>query len=568
MNFKINQIPFSRYGSYLSFSVINAGYGRGRLKEGLYLRTIHGAARANEVFLLEPVMGNELLDYQTSATPASLQIVTDRGAVEICMAEADQIRIRGTGIGLKITSPDTDHFNHVLAVGENNWIINLFNLRIKFRLTMIRGSVDIHAPWNGLKCDQISLSARPDNHSGSFELALTELSTASGTLGSYSFDQGKAYVEKEFEQFISKMPINQASCDELSQLAWYVNWSCVVQPQGLFRRPAMLMSKNWMTNVWSWDHCFNCIALSSGFPELAWDQLMVMFDHQNKDGSLPDSINDCYAINNFYKPPIHGWTLLKLKEKQYPFSQEQFAEIYAPLCRWTDWWFAFMDDDHDGIPSYNHGNDSGWDNSTVFLSHPPIETPDLSAFLVLQTEALAYVASMLNRPNEALCWEKRSADLLHLMLEHFVSGDKMVALTSKSHEIIESESLLLYIPVLLGQRLPERILRNLVSGIRNNGFLTDFGLATESVKSKRYQSDGYWRGPIWAPSSFLIIDGLKAAGEKALAEEIENKFIRLIQKGGFAENFDAMTGEGLRDKAYTWTSSVFLSILENQKQNQ
>jgi hypothetical protein len=32
----------------------------------------------------------------------------------------------------------------------------------------------------------------------------------------------------------------------------------------------------------------------------------------------------------------------------------------------------------------------------------------------------------------------------------------------------------------------------------------------------------------------------------------------MAQQSGMHENFDAITGDGLRDPAYTWTSSVFL----------
>ena len=37
----------------------------------------------------------------------------------------------------------------------------------------------------------------------------------------------------------------------------------------------MYMSKNWMTNIWSWDNCFNAMALVRHQPELAWDQFMI-----------------------------------------------------------------------------------------------------------------------------------------------------------------------------------------------------------------------------------------------------------------------------------------------------
>ena len=66
--------------------------------------------------------------------------------------------------------------------------------------------------------------------------------------------------------------------------AAYVTWSCVVAPAGHLRRPAMYMSKNAMASIWSWDNCFNALALARHAPELAWDQLMVMVDLQDPSG--------------------------------------------------------------------------------------------------------------------------------------------------------------------------------------------------------------------------------------------------------------------------------------------
>jgi putative isomerase len=116
----------------------------------------------------------------------------------------------------------------------------------------------------------------------------------------------------------------------------------------------------------------------------------------------------------------------------------------------------------------------------------------------------------------------------------------------------------------LGKRLPEHILSHLIAGLKEKGrFLTDYGFATESTKSRYYETDGYWRGPIWAPSTMIILDGLANAGEEEFAREIAYKFCSMCKKSGMAENFNALTGEALRDNAYTWTSSVFL-ILANK----
>ena len=94
----------------------------------------------------------------------------------------------------------------------------------------------------------------------------------------------------------------------------------------------MLMSKNWMTSVWSWDHCFNSIMLSYHLPELAWDQFMLLFDHQNATSLLPDSINDACGVWNYCKPPIHGCALRWMMRNMH-LSVSQMQEAYQCLCK-------------------------------------------------------------------------------------------------------------------------------------------------------------------------------------------------------------------------------------------
>ncbi|MFQ6115089.1 MAG: trehalase family glycosidase [bacterium] len=93
--------------------------------------------------------------------------------------------------------------------------------------------------------------------------------------------------------------------------------------------------------------------------------------------------------------------------------------------------------------------------------------------------------------------------------------------------------------------------------------MTEHGLATEALKSPYYESDSYWRGPIWAPSTYLIVDGLRRGGNYDLALKIARGFCNMIKNnaGGNYENFDAVTGKGLRAPGYTWTASVHMLLL-------
>ena len=121
-----------------------------------------------------------------------------------------------------------------------------------------------------------------------------------------------------------------------------------------------------------------------------------------------------------------------------------------------------------------------------------------------------------------------------------------------------STSLLSLMPLVLGDELDAD--RRDALGALVDEHLTEWGLATERPASAAYESDGYWRGPIWAPSTVLLEDGLRRAGLVDHADRVSASFRRLCETSGFAENFDALTGEGLRDRAYTWTASAYLLL--------
>jgi hypothetical protein len=57
----------------------------------------------------------------------------------------------------------------------------------------------------------------------------------------------------------------------------------------------------------------------------------------------------------------------------------------------------------------------------------------------------------------------------------------------------------------------------------------------------------------------------RGAGHVRLADEISARFRALCETSGFAENFDALTGEGLRDRAYTWTASSYLLLARDHQ---
>ena len=562
MTIDLKTTPFSFKGSYLVISEVGKNWCGCVNEPGLYLRTVHGSAPMPLIARITIERKGESADYATELRGATLALKCGKAKVEFCFDDPRTLLVRG-GAGLEVTLDflaDRGACNYIYRFsrdGRDFEMANCFKNNCRCLMHVQKGTSALDQVWieKGATRTRLTLSGK-----GGFLLVLKEITTEwDGKWKAFDFGESEKRAAEDLDAFAKCMPSCPAKYKSTAQRAAYLMWASIVHKDGLFTRDAMMMSKNWMKNVWSWDHCFNAIALSYSAPKQAWDQLMLVFDRQDSTGLLPDSINDANMIWNYCKPPIHGWAL-RWMMKNMTLTDGQLKEAYARLGKWTGWWLDCRDYDGDGLSEYNHGNDSGWDNSTVFSVVPPIATPELQAFLVIQMDVLADLAGRLGKEKAKAKWRRKSDDLLDRLLKNLFIDGLPAAVRSGSHETVPNHSLLPYVCIVLGERLPENIRRRMVEVLTGDTFRSEHGFATEALNSPDYLSDGYWRGPIWAPSTMLITDGLFRCGEKALARDTARRFADMVSASGFAENFDAVTGAGLRDRAYTWTASAFLAM--------
>src|SRR5690606_2498622 len=129
---------------------------------------------------------------------------------------------------------------------------------------------------------------------------------------------------------------------------------------------------------------------------------------------LPDAIFDEGVVSEIHhpiharvtKPPVMAWAALKLYKTDNDI--EFLKEIYEPLKRENAWWFEHNDDDKDGIVQYTHPYSSGLDNSPLWDFEMPVESPDINTYLILQMNALAEIAKLLGKHDEAAIWKNKS----------------------------------------------------------------------------------------------------------------------------------------------------------------
>ena len=560
--FDITDIPFSSYGSWFDLSPITA---QGVREPDLHLVSHQTGMHA--VLTLRPQREGVRTETRVHATPGKLSWIDEQdeqARIELVYETPDRIRVRGQGLELVVSSalpvltPFSGNYLYHDPV-DDTFVFTSYETGRRYRVTALAGSLAAHGVQELGEAER-TVVAR--GYGQPWEIAVEEYEAGRARhLPTSTFAQAADHAATAFRSFTDQIAPWRDARTPAAELAVYILWSATVAPAGFLHRPAVLMSKHWMDKVWSWDHCFNALALAEGRPGLAWDQFRVMFDHQDPVGALPDSVTHSEVLYNFVKPPIHGWALSLLRRRlPAPPPEAELDDIYRRLELWTEYWLEHRRAPGSDLAHYHHGNDSGWDNATTFDRQRVVESADLAAFLVLQMRELAEIAELIGKPDAAARWTEGAKLMLDAMLTRLWDGRRFAARSVPDAVPYPTSSLLDLMPIVLGDLLPEPIQQTLALRIEHH--LTEHGLATEATDSPHYDPDGYWRGPIWAPATVLIEDGLRRAGHTTLADEISRRFRTLCENSGFAENFDALTGQGLRDRAYTWTASSYLLLAE------
>ncbi|RRR84348.1 amylo-alpha-1,6-glucosidase [Streptomyces sp. RP5T] len=565
--FSVQDIPFSTHGSWFGISPVLAEKTRA---EDLHLVSHQNGMHAVlRLVPLDPATG-ERAGTRIEATPGLLTWTCPAGRVDLGYETPDTVRLRGAGPPLRISAaartltPFSGTYFYRDPAADAH-VFTSYETGRRYRITLLSGVLTEVSGDQALGSADRGVTVAADADGG-WEIAVEEIDTARPPyVPAAAFGKVVEAARNSFADFVDTVAPWRSAATPAAELAAYVLWSATVHPAGLVTRPGVLMSKHWMDKVWSWDHCFNALALAPGCPELAWDQFQLPFDHQDGTGALPDSVTHSEVLRNFVKPPIHGWAFGHLRRRlPSPPGRAELAATYDRLERWTEFWLTARRAPGADLPHYQHGNDSGWDNATTFDPERVVVTADLAAFLTLQLRELADLAAQLERAEDARRWTRAAEETQRAMLDQLWKGDRFVAQGVGSGDTWGTSSLLDLMPIVLGEHLPDEVSEVLAGRIEAH--LTAYGLATELPTSPHYLSDGYWRGPIWAPATVLVEDGLRRAGHHRLADEISARFRVLCEHHGFAENFDALTGTGLRDRAYTWTAAAYLVLAEAHAQ--
>ena len=335
-------------------------------------------------------------------------------------------------------------------------------------------------------------------------------------------------------------------------------------------RDVLIMPDKW-EYPWlaSWDTAFHAVAATLVDPDLAADQLEFLFSDrwQQPDGHVP-----CAEwVMDVECPPLFGWSALRVAaaydDAGRPADAVAFlGGLYPGLGRQFEYWKqvnAVGDDLYAGgfLGMDNLPRGRNKDGS-------PAAQADGSAWMAAFAGHLATIATRLGKDDEAAAFTAERERIAAAVNERLWSEEEGFYFDADTNGLRTTVTYSGLVPLIAGIVPPDRLPR-VLDAIRDpDRLMSDHGLrsmsAAEYIYTPGYAGRGVnsnWRGPIWMPYSYLVIEALENV-DPALAADLRERMIATVESnwketGRIWEYFDGNTGVGLGADAQTgWTAMV------------
>ena len=359
-----------------------------------------------------------------------------------------------------------------------------------------------------------------------------------------------------------------------------------------------------------------------------WDDGMVphIIFHKEDDGYFPGP--DVWATgrqvptSGITQPAVAGFAVNRLYEraKDKALAGEMARALLPKIHKWHQWFFRCRDPQGTGLVAIIHPWESGrdnsvdwdvpfsrvptdgvlpfqrrdtqhanpehrptqaqyeryiwlvqlfrslkWDNMALHDNSPfRIVDPGFNAILLRSCSDVAKLAAEVGL--EAIAAESRSfAQKGTSAMEALWDDDfgQYICFDRAANELIKSPSIsgilaaFADIPTNRSQALAERVLQL--------SSRCTYAVANHDPAAAGFDASRYWRGPVWLIVNYMIADGLRRAGQTDVAEKIKQDSLELIEKGGFAEYYNPLTGAACGGLEFTWTAAMVIEFVSQSE---
>lgn len=129
-----------------------------------------------------------------------------------------------------------------------------------------------------------------------------------------------------------------------------------------------------------------------------------------------------------------------------------------------------------------------------------------------------------------------------------------------THKLIKVQSIATLMPLYSGVISKERA-EQLVRHLYNpQTFGTDYPIPSVPKSSEWFKEHGYWQGPTWMNTNWLIIDGLRRYKFDEIADAVSVSSLEMVLKNGFYEYFSPLDASPAGIENFSWTASLAIDL--------
>lgn len=568
----LSENPYSRRGSHMA--LFNDTEGQELFgKAVLYIGSTRGGGASMNSAVYRQIKAEIVKDHKAlptviSTTNFEVILQSDYGEFRFCIGERRFLRIRGTdGLTLRLT-PRVSPMGGIFDLLDGTWQFE-FN-----------EAIALFIPFVGRATVGTAFEIAPDEN-GVVDVGIEEytIDPIHRPVDQYpSYERCVLNYKTEFEAFTQSVcPSLPEKYEDMRLRALWTTWCLMVEPDGqaIYKHTMVKMMRGVFEHVSGWQQAMQIIFLSHDI-RLAWDILCGVFDYQDDNGRIADILDNNSFNRAAMKPPFQGvalmWLLDNCDIESIPYEDK--LHVYQGMVRWTEFFFLCRDIDKDGIWENRSPVETGWEDAPYFSVGFPLASPDMNAYLAIQLEAQARLGRILGI-DEDVCagYKKRAKELVDRIILRFWDGNRWIAFNSNTKEVAYTKSLPLFATLILGKRLPRYIIDKSIEYILEGGFMTPYGLASESLESEHF-FHGWCRGCLNTPVQLIFCLALEACGRPELAKDIALKYLDTLRSTGLYHMHNPLTGDAERDAVgsasnsekhlfwSSWSSSCYLFLAE------
>ncbi|WNR45252.1 MGH1-like glycoside hydrolase domain-containing protein [Paenibacillus roseipurpureus] len=368
------------------------------------------------------------------------------------------------------------------------------------------------------------------------------------------------------------LPLKWSGFARLYDAAWQMLLSLVRTPPAESGLPnpyiATALDSFWH-EVFVWDSSFTAMCTALGHRKLPiYDTLNMLYSRQFDGGyihrehdvrtGLPVLFEPDFGPN----PPLFSiaeWTIFRMNGNIL-----RLQDVYPVLKGYHEWIY-----NNRRLPDgtyWTTGLANGLDNSPSL----GYGYPDLTAQMAHDAETLGEIARVLGYEEEVRRWEievEETAAACNRCLWDESNQFYSTSLEQGGHNA--NKVVTGFWPLWAGI-VPENRVELLAKHLKNpDSFWRHHPIPSLAADSPQFESGGnYWRGSVWAPTNYAVIQGFDRSGQHALALETAVRHLEVMTEvfdhtGKLWENYgsEASCPGNVAQQAYSWTALGPISLL-------